>query len=517
MSTNMEVSQSRSLGRVGLINIGATTVGFFQALIIGKVFGVSIGIEVYFAAAVFYQVILGLLQTGQIVEIAIPVYHKLKCEKGRETAFALFSALLNWFVAIGGLLSVVCVFLAPVIVPFIAPGFRDEEMMECIAMFQWIVPCLALQIINSLISSLIAAEQKYASQELGKLICQILSLGVLLVFSAEMGAWVMVLSLWTLNILSGLFLGLLSFRIGYRHSFIFTHSFFSVSTIFKKLPHVFGYVGMTQLYSVMLTAGLSVLPSGSLAIFTYARKISSRINGLLNRPVSLVFFNQYSEAISQGSATIRKLVKEALRISLVFVTLAIVIVFTAGYPGFCAIWLGNEFPLTAVSHTYLAVCVLSLVPIFSVAGLIYRKISMSHQMVREQYFWLTLVQALCAVLAYFFIPIFGLKGAIGIVVLNPLLFVVVNSSITFIKSRSSFQLYEPSHFLKCSAMALAGVIPTLVGQARMYSPTQCNELESLLIAFLSGGIGLIVAVLVGWLLNVAEIRSVVQIAVRKIR
>ena len=68
-------SQKRSLASVGTINAIAAVIGLLQAVIIGRTFGVSPLVETYFAAVVFYQSTLKLLQTGQIVEIATPIFH----------------------------------------------------------------------------------------------------------------------------------------------------------------------------------------------------------------------------------------------------------------------------------------------------------------------------------------------------------------------------------------------------------------------------------------------------------
>lgn len=500
-------SQSKSFSGIGLISLFAMVLGLFQAFLIGRLFGVSSSIEVYFAAVAFYQSILGLTQTGQLVEVAIPIYHGLKEDKGVQMAFRFFAALLNWLIILSVIISAVFILLAPTIVPFIVPGFGEAEKLECVKMFQWILPCLILQIINSFLSSLIAAEQKFIAQEIGKIGCQVLSLVILITWADAYGSWVMVISLWTLNMSTFFYLIVLLIKRGFRYSFVVRDDAFSVAVVFKKLPHIFGYVGFTQLYSMILTAGLTTLPSGSLAIFTYARRVSTRLEGLLTRPVSLVFFNKYSEAVSKGAANIKALVQEALNVCLVFIVMAVVFVFTAGYPGFLVIWLTDEFPANAVYNTYLIVCSLSLIPIFSVAALIYRKINMSHQNVKEQYSLLMIVQILCAGLAYVLIPRLGMYGVMTVVILNPLLFTVVNGYLTWKKAKVSFDLYGKMHLLKCVTMCLVAVFPVLIIQSTFLDLENASLIVQLCVAVASAGLGGLLAIFAGWLLGLDEIRN----------
>ena len=141
---------------------------------------------------------------------------------------------------------------------------------------------------------------------------------------------------------------------GFKYYFGLTHEKFEVSQIFNKLPSVFGYVCVSQLYAIALTAGLSLLPQGSLAVFSYARKIYSKIQGVLIRPVAVVFFNHFSTALAEGDEVIQGLTHKAIKLTLILATVTSAIVFVAGYPGLRWLWLSPKFPdAQAVSYTHL--------------------------------------------------------------------------------------------------------------------------------------------------------------------
>ena len=97
--TKANNSQTKSIANVGVIHFLLTVTGVVQAILIGRIFGISRPIEIYFAAVVLYRSIFGLLQTGQIVEIATPKYHQIKVKDVERAANSFFSALLELLAA----------------------------------------------------------------------------------------------------------------------------------------------------------------------------------------------------------------------------------------------------------------------------------------------------------------------------------------------------------------------------------------------------------------------------------
>ena len=435
-------TQSQSIGLVALVNIGTAVVGVAQAFAVGLLFGTTAGIEIYFGAIAFYQSMVGLMQTGQIAEMFTPLYHELKVSHGSGTAFDLLSVLMNWMIIAAFAFSGVLFFAAAYIVPLTVPGFDSERLAECVLMFQWIVPLLSMNVVLSLLSSLMAGEKQFVAQEICKLFCLILGLVLIVSLAGIFDAWVMIGSLWVSTLTNLALFAVLVYRLGYRYRPIMFHPDFSVRQIFINVPSVFGYVFMTQLYSIALTAGLSMLPQGSLAIFTYAWKISGRISSILVRPIATVFFNHFSSALANGDLAIANLTRKALSISLVFSTFACLITLTGGFAGLKALWLSPKFPEADVFRTYILICVLCFLPLISGAGLIFRKINMSHQLVRPQYFLLTLVQLISALLAYFLIEPWGLVGAVTVAVLNTVLIGCASAILLINKTPGSFSIYR---------------------------------------------------------------------------
>ena len=196
-------------------------------------------------------------------------------------------------------------------------------------------------------------------------------------------------------------------------------------------------------------------------MFTYARKIGSQISGILVRPVSLVFFNHFSAALAEGDEAIKSLTRKALRITLLFTTLACVATLAGGHPGLKALWLSEKFTAESVFKTYIVVCILCFLPIVSGTGVIFRKINMSHLLVRSQYFLLMLVQIIGAILAVLLIKPLGLAGAVSVVVGGTLIGTLGSGWLLKSKHPESFATYLPSDLFKCGIILVVSTVPLI--------------------------------------------------------
>ena len=385
-------------------------------------------------------------------------------------------------------------------------------------MFQLLIPLLNLQVIQATVSNLIAAEKKFVAQEIVTGSRTFVSLIVILLLSPVYEAWTMIGALWAANLVAtGILLFLLR-GIGFKYYFGLSHPEFQVSKIFRNLPAVFGYVCVTQLLAVAMTAGLSLLPQGSLAVFTYARRIFAKISGVLIRPVSVVFFNHFSSALAEGDQMIQGLTKKATKLSLILATVTFTVVVVAGYPGLRFLWLSEKFPDAQVFQTYLAFGAFCIIPIFSGLGLIFRKINMSYQFVTAQYLLLMLAQIFSAVMAYFLIPIWGLPGAIGVTIVAVLLTTTASALLLKAKRPSAFSLYEAEDLLKCVGLFVISAVPLLLLQ---YGTNFFQWLPQGRWGDFMAASGLTVfccfAILVSsYLLKISEIKNAVTLAHRKV-
>ena len=457
-------TQARSIGLVAMVNLCNAAIGIVQAFLVGMLFGTTSLIEIFFAASTFQLSIGKLLQAGQIAEIFIPIYHQLKESEGQSVAFNLLSVLMNWMLLVALVLASVMFVGVNYIAPVAVPGFSPDRIATFIAMFQFLIPLIVIQVGTGLLSSLLASEKQFVAQEVARTLAAFISLFLIITFATTFDAWVMIGALWSTNtIVLTVFLFFL-YRIGYRHHFRLRHEKFSVGDIFKKLPSIFAYVCVTQVYELVITAGLSLLPQGSLAVYTYATRLYSRVSAILIRPVSTVFFSHFSSAVAQSDTAIQQIATKALRLMLILSTLTCAGAIITGLPALRALWLSEKFPEVQVLQTYFAFAAFCFIPIISGLALIYRKMNMAHQYTHAQYLMLVLNQIVNATIAYFLIPWFGLPGAVGTVLIAPCLSTLASGFLLRRTRPERFAVYDRTTILQCLTIFSVSVIPWILLQ-----------------------------------------------------
>ena len=511
-------TQAKSIGLVAMVNVCNAAVGVVQAFLVGMLFGTTSGIEIFFAAATFQLSIGKLLQAGQIAEIFIPIYHQLKESEGPRVAFNLLSVLLNWMLLVALVLASVMYVGVNYIAPITVPGFTPERLATFIAMFQSLIPLIMIQVGTGLLSSLLASEKQFVAQEVARTLAGFISLLMIIAFATTFDAWVMIGALWSTNtIILTVFLFFL-YRIGYRHHFRLRHDKFSVTDIFKKLPSIFAYVCVTQVYELAITAGLSLLPQGSLAVYTYATRLFSRVSAILIRPVSTVFFSHFSSAVAESNAAIQEIATKALRLMLILSTLTCAGVIITGLPALRTLWLSEKFPEAQVLQTYFAFAAFCLIPIISGLGLIYRKINMAHQYTHAQYLMLVVNQIVNATLAYFMIPWFGLLGAVGVVMMAPCWSALTSGILLRVTRPERFAVYDRTTVVQCLTIFFVSVTPWILLQhgTNFYSWFPDSRLGSLAACiFLFVAASLTMVAVIRWL-KMSEFESFQSILVNRV-
>ena len=510
-------SQSKSIGLVAIVNAANAVVGVAQAFIVGRLFGTTSGIEIFFAASMIFVSVNKLLQAGQIAEIFTPIYHQVKESDGPESAFELQAVLLNWMLLITFLISLILFFAAPFIIPITVPGFSAERIGTCVAMFQLLVPLIAMQILQFLLANLLINEKHFVARETTRSFAAIVSLLFIVLLAHRFDAWTMIGALWASISISVVVFCVLISRMGYRHRFRLQHDGFKISDVFKKTPTILGYVGLNQLYVLVLTAGLSTLPQGMLAVYNYAMRLYSRVSGILVRPVSTVFFSHFSSAVAEEDAGIQKITVNALRLILLLTTATCVLAITAGLPALRALWLSPVFPEDRIWLTYALFCILCFVPVFSGLALIFRKINMAHQFTHSQYMILMVNQLIAAFLAYWLIPMLGIYGAASALFGNVVLSAIGSGYLLKRTRPERLALYDRNTLIQCITLFVFTVFPVLLFQhsSNFYHWLPDSTIGHLLETAILSSAAIAIMATVAHLIGIGELRSARNLVQRK--
>lgn len=424
-----------------VLNIGSAVLGILYSYLQAKYYGVGNGIEEFFAANMLFTSLLNLSQSGQAAEITLPIYLNIKKEQGVSEAQQFYSVLINWFILILLFICLLIMCFAHVLIPLFVPGF-DQNSQALVAKFLMVlIPFGGISILAYLFQTYLNAEKKFGQPETLTMISSFLSIIILLVLSKSYGIWALVYG----QIIGQLFLCcsyiILMKRLKFQYHFVLNSKYYKISSVAKQMIHTYTYTAATQIYGLVLTASLSILPAGNLAIYNYVRKLFDRVSSVLLRPVSIVAFTQFSEQISQNITALKSTINDAhnlnFKISILCFSLAIV----AGFPALIFLWHNEKFDLESVQFAYQLLIFLFLLLFFQGYYAINRKLAISLGLVKKAYLAFALVQLVSAVAAFLSLRYFGQNGLFIILAINILGFAL--ASFLVLRNTSVLSKYYP--------------------------------------------------------------------------
>ena len=498
----------RSIAILTVMNGAGAVVAILTSAVTAYLFGTSRALEVYFAAGTLLSLVARLTQVGQLSEIFLPGYHRMRHEYGLEAAQRSFAVVVNWTLLGAGAVCVLLWLAAPYMVLLVVPGFSNADRVLGTTMFRWLLPLLFYEILTSLLQTLSNAERWFGRPEAANVVGSVASLAGLLVFVKAAGIWAMVISLWigwTIQVL-GYFL--IARHMGYRHRLILRQKGFSVRTLFSQLLFTLGYVGATQVYAFALNAGLSLLPQGMYAVFNYVQQLYSKTQSVFLRPVSVVFFTRVSVALSKEAENARELAREALSHSLMVWSLLVAVIVVAGRSALAALWGVNKFGADNLTIAVRLLIVFYVLMFVSNIGIISRKTAISLGAVRNVYLYASGMQLLSAGIVYILLPRFGIAGAAGVVAFNVCVLALA-PTIALWRERPALVTAYPAAMLWRWLIAMALAVATggaIVWQADV-TGLSTSRVQSLLWAIALAVLVATVAASAAWILNVPEVRA----------
>lgn len=411
----------KTIGKLAALKILGALIGLIYSILQVRYFGASGIVDAYFVATAALYLISSLTQGGQLAEVFLPEYLKMKEENGISAASLLLSSILNRITAILLLVLFILYFVAPWIISLMGPGLEPLNRELSVELFQLSLVLILFNIIASFISTALNAEEIYGRAEITSLINSSVSILLLIVFHERIGIWILIYALLAGKVIEFL-LGLFFLKkIGFVYSFAYRIKGYNFNSFFRVLYSTSGYVGATQLYNVVFTSMASFLPEGSLSIFNYVKQLSSRSKNIVAIPVNTVFFSKFALKVSQNE----KNLSEYLRLPVIglglFGFLQICLVIAAGRPLLKVLW--NESTLSD-SEYYLAyiMFVLSIAGFaFSMIGGVFRKSVVAMNGASRLYLFWTLAQLATALFSYTAITLFGAWGLATIPLFNMLL------------------------------------------------------------------------------------------------
>jgi putative peptidoglycan lipid II flippase len=346
---------ARSAAVVALLLAADKLLGVIREAVVSRAFGTSAQLDAYIAA---FEIPEGLnvIVTGAALTTAlIPLLSGIVARGDRDSVWRLFSAVLNWVLAIVASFSVVAALLARPIILTVAPGFADDPAK--VALSTQLMRLVLIQTLlfsaSTSITSVIQAHRSFLLPALAPLFYTLGRIIGVIVLAPHMGifglAW---------GGLAGTVLHLLIklpwlvyHRVRWRP--VLFHP--DLAKLLKLMgPRMLG-MGATYVSFVLPTTLGSLLPTGAIASYEYAWKLMQLPEVVIGTAIGIVVFPTLSGIAEAGDReALRHTFSWALRLILTLCLPAAVGLLVLGRPLTALVLQRGEFDAAATERVYWA-------------------------------------------------------------------------------------------------------------------------------------------------------------------
>jgi len=283
----------------------------YQIIVTGR-FGLGDAMDAYFVAALVPSLVAQLIG-GTVEYSVVPVYIRVRSQEGRKRASELFSTLLNVLLVGTVVLMVVMFIFRYEVVHLSAPALGSSSTGLAASLAPFIMPILVLQVLISLLESVLNAEGQYGWPAYAGMLVPLTTA----IFVLVVGKYFGIVAL-CVGGLVGLCLQLFVFFIRVRHAKLVYRP--SINLRNPAIASVLAIAGPALLTALIIQVSplvdqifASSLSQGSISALNYALKLNSV-------PVGIIFVSVGRAVLPylsyQASSNNMKAFKETLRLYL---------------------------------------------------------------------------------------------------------------------------------------------------------------------------------------------------------
>jgi len=277
-------------------NVVGAIVGLANTAALAYFFGAGRGIQVYFAAATLYTLVLKFSQAGLWGEVLVPYVVENRMKSETASAWATISNIVNLMGLFGIGLVILFAGITTFAIRLFVPGFSATDQQRVVQLFLLLTPVVVMTMTSTVLVAVLNAYKQFGQPELVKALAHLVGLISLVILASRFGVIAVVVSSWLYSLLHLLGVGLLLRRLGYRHLWRLDRREPVFRQVLKAMLPYVPYTIITQLVQYAMLAILSALPEGAYGVYWYVQTLYEQINVTLLRPIPRVSFTWFSEA-----------------------------------------------------------------------------------------------------------------------------------------------------------------------------------------------------------------------------
>ncbi len=297
--------------------------GMLRDRIFAQTFGLSRTLDIYNAAFVIPDMMLGVLVGTALSAAFVPIFTKLYDEK-KSLGYAYAHQIITWGVTLIVTIGLMVAIFLPYFAHWLVPGFEGEDLKQYVLLTRLMLLSPILFTLSNSYGRILISVKEFFWWGLSPALYNLgIIIGVLfLVPRFGIVGLVMGTLLGVLLHMANRFAPLKRKKYGFRNKIDFTFAPEIKETIRLMLPKIFQY-GMFFIMLIAFTGIASALPEGRVAAYNYARNFQSLPVSLLGIAIAMAMYPALSYDAGKGNfKKFRRDFKRNRLRSLVYTTLA---------------------------------------------------------------------------------------------------------------------------------------------------------------------------------------------------
>lgn len=280
-------------------SVASRLLGVARDWLLSERFGASADLDAYFAAFRIPDLIYNLLVFGGIVVAFLPLFSDYYA-KDKAAAWRFANNLLNVFVALLVLVSVVLFVFTPEMVVMVAPGFTAAQLAKTAFLSRIMFLSPIIFGIASIFSGILQYFHRFLAYSLAAALYNIGIIAGILFLGPYLGIYGV-----AIGVIFGALLYLLvqvlpAINCGYRYRPVFDLKAPSLrQAVYLMLPRTLG-IAANQLNLIAPTVIASSLAAGSITIFNLANNVYGIPVGIIGISWATAAFASFSRAYTEG-------------------------------------------------------------------------------------------------------------------------------------------------------------------------------------------------------------------------
>lgn len=319
MKKGIEIIKKQTLDII-YYGTGARVLLFIKGILIAYQIGSNFNTDTYLLAFSASLLLAKVLGDGLAVSL-IPVLQQVDKRDGLKGRIEFTNNAINGSVLFSIVLSVLGFIGAPLIIKLMGPGFKGLEFEHTVNLFRIGLPIISLTLIRSVGAGYLQSQHKFKAGAKGGVVNNLIYIVYLSLFSNKFGLEGLMIT--GLIAVIGQIVVLVSAmkKGGYKYSFKYHYKSRTLQRLISFLIPISIGMGINELNTAVDNAIGSALPSGTIAILSYANGIVQIVLGLFVLAIVSALFPILTESFNHKE---HEDLSENTRFGFKFITLLLI-------------------------------------------------------------------------------------------------------------------------------------------------------------------------------------------------